>query len=69
MKFTDSQKDFILNSLTTEITHKEIYIKRLTDAAEKENNIQLKNGMRKMIEYAVQKLEELDDMIKKINEL
>ena len=69
MKFTDSQKDFILSSLTTEITKKEKHIKYWTDKAEKENNIQLKNGMRKMIEYAVQKLEELDDMMKKINEL
>ena len=50
MEFTDSQKDFILNSLTTEITNKEILIKYWTDKAEKENNIQLKNGMRKMIE-------------------
>ena len=69
MKFTDSQKDFILSSLTTEITKKENLIKYWNDKAEKENNIQLKNGMRKMIEQAVQKLEELDDMMKKINEL
>ena len=69
MKFTDSQKDFIISSLTTEITKKENLIKYWNDKAEKENNIQLKNGMRKMIEYAVQKLEELDDMMKKINEL
>ena len=69
MKFTDSQKDFILSSLTTEITKKENLIKYWNDKAEKENNIQLKNGMRKMIEYAVQKLEELDDMMKKLNEL
>ena len=69
MKFTDSQKDFILSSLTTEITKKENLIKYWNDKAEKENNIQLKNGMRKMIDYAVQKLEELDDMMKKINEL
>ena len=69
MKFTDSQKDFILSQLTTEITKKENLIKYWNDKAEKENNIQLKNGMRKMIEYAVQKLEELDDMMKKINEL
>ena len=68
MKFTDSQKDFILDFLTTEITNKEIYIKYLTDKAEKENNIQLKNGMRKMIEYAVGKLEELEEMIRIINE-
>ena len=68
MKFTDSQKDFILDSLTTEITNKEIYIKYLSDKAEKENNIQLKNGMRKMIEYAVQKLEELEEMMRIINE-
>ena len=69
MKFTDSQKDFILDSLTTEITNKEIYIKYLTDKAEKENNIEIKNGYRKMVEYAVKALDELDDMMKKINEL
>jgi len=69
MKFTDSQKDFILSSLTTEITNKEIYIKYLTDKAEKENNIEVKNGYRKIVEFAVQKLEELDDMMRKINEL
>ena len=69
MKFTESQKDFILSCLTTEITNKEILIKYWTDKAEKENNIQLKNGYRKMVEYAVKTLEELDDMMKKINEL
>tara|TARA_Y100000114_G_scaffold38947_1_gene34661 strand:- start:1928 stop:2137 length:210 start_codon:yes stop_codon:yes gene_type:complete len=69
MKFTDSQKDFILSSLTTEITKKENLIKYWNDKAEKENNIQLKNGYRKIVEYAVQKIEELDDMMKKINEL
>ena len=68
MKFTDSQKDFILSTLTTEITNKEIYIKYLTDKAEKENNIEIKNGYRKMVEYAVKTLEELDDMIRIINE-
>lgn len=69
MNFTDSQKDFILSTLTTEITNKEIYIKYLTDKAEKENNIEIKNGYRKMVEYAVKTLEELDDMMRKINEL
>jgi len=69
MNFSDSQKDFILSTLTTEITNKEIYIKYLTDKAEKENNIEIKNGYRKMVEYAVKALEELDDMMKKINEL
>ena len=69
MKFTDSQKDFILSSLTTEITKKENLIKYWNDKAEKENNIQLKNGYRKMVEYAVKTLDELDDMMKKINEL
>ena len=69
MNFSDSQKDFILSTLTTEITNKEIYIKYLTDKAEKENNIEIKNGYRKMVEYAVKTLEELDDMMKKINEL
>ena len=63
MKFTDSQKDFILSTLTTEITNKEIYIKYLTDKAEKENNIEIKNGYRKMVEYAVKALEELDDIM------
>ena len=69
MKFTDSQKDFILSTLTTEITNKEIYIKYITDKDEKENNIEIKNGYRKMVEYAVKALDELDDMMKKINEL
>ena len=69
MKFTDSQKDFFLSTLTTEITNKEIYIKYQTDKAEKENNIEVKNGYRKIVEFAVQKIEELDDMMKKINEL
>ena len=68
MEFTDSQKDFILDSLTTEITNKEIYIKYLTDKAEKENNIQLKNSIRKSVEYAVAKLEELEEMMRIINE-
>ena len=68
MKFTDSQKDFILDSLTTEITNKEIYIKYLTDKAEKENDIQLKNSIRKSVEYAVAKLEELEEMMRIINE-
>ena len=58
MKFTDSQKDFILSSLTTEITKKEKHIKYWTDKAEKENNIQLKNSIRRSVEYAVKKLEE-----------
>ena len=69
MKFTDSQKDFILSSLTTEITKKENLIKYWNDKAEKENNIKIKNGYRKMVEYAVKTLDELDDMMKKINEL
>ena len=68
MKFTDSQKDFILDSLAREIIKKDNHIKYWTDKAEKENNIQLKKGMRKMIEYAVQKLEELEEMMRIINE-
>ena len=68
MKFTDSQKDFILSSLTTEITKKEKHIKYWTDKAEKENNIQLKNSMRRSVEYAVKKLEELEEMMRIINE-
>ena len=68
MKFTDSQKDFILDSLTTEITNKEILIKYWTDKAEKENNIQLKNSIRRSVEYAVEKLEELEEMMRIINE-
>ena len=77
MEFTDSQKTFLNTNLKKEIDvlndcikwlqekiNKEIYIKYLTDKAEKENNIQLKKCMRKMIEYAVQKLEELEEMIR-----
>jgi len=69
MKFTDSQKDFILSSLTTEISKKENFIKYWTDRAEKETDIQLKKGMRKGVEYSVQKLEELEEMMRMINEL
>ena len=68
MEFTDSQKDFILNSLTTEITKQEKHIKYWTDKAEKENSIPLKNGMRRSVEYAVEKLEELEEMMRIINE-
>ena len=35
MKLTESQKDFILSCLTTEITNKEILIKYWTDKAQK----------------------------------
>jgi|TARA_R100001443_G_scaffold24_5_gene103 hypothetical protein len=69
MKFTDSQKDFILSSLTTEISKKENFIKYWTDKAEKENDIQLKNGIRRSVEYSVQKLDELEQMMRMINEL
>ena len=68
MEFTDSQKDFILDSLTTEITKKEKHIKYWTDKAEKENDIQIKNSIRRSIEYAVEKLEELEEMMRIINE-
>ena len=68
MKFTDSQKDFILSCLTSEIIKKEKFIKYWTDKAEKENNIQLKNSIRKSVEYAVKKLEELEEMMRIINE-
>ena len=66
MEFTDSQKDFILNSLTTEITKQEKHIKYWTDKAEKENSIPLKNGMRRSVEYAVKKLN--DNQIKHAEE-
>jgi len=69
MKFTNSQKDFILSSLTTEISKKENFIKYWTDRAEKENDIQLKNGIRRSVEYSVQKLDELEEMMRMINEL
>jgi len=68
MKFTDSQKDFILEFLAIEITKKEKHIKYWTDKAQKENNIQNKNSIRRHVEYAVQKLEELEEMVRIINE-
>jgi len=68
MKFTESQKDFILDSLAREIIKKENHIKYWTDKAEKENNIQLKNSIRRSVEYAVKKLEELEEMMRIINE-
>ena len=41
MKFTDSQKDFILSSLTTEISKKENFIKYWTDRAEKKKKTKI----------------------------
>ena len=46
MEFTDSQKDFILNSLTTEIT--------------KQNDLVKKNKINKSVELCVQKIQELE---------
>ena len=68
MKFTESQKDFILSCLTSEITKTEKHIKYWTDKAEKENNIPLKNSMRRSVQYAVERVEELEEMMRKINE-
>ena len=68
MKFTESQKDFILSCLTTEITNKEILIKYWTDKAQKENNLKTKRVYNRSIEYCIKGIEELESLRDKINE-
>ena len=69
MKFTDSQKDFILSSLTTEITKKEKHIKYWTDLAQKENDLEKKRNYSKSTEYCIKRIEDLEVLRDKINEL
>tara|TARA_B100001093_G_scaffold520320_1_gene614654 strand:+ start:3685 stop:3894 length:210 start_codon:yes stop_codon:yes gene_type:complete len=69
MKFTNSQKHFINDSIRRELRENDRFIKWLTDTAEKENNIVTKRSYNSSIEIAVKRLEELEEMMRMINEL
>ena len=69
MKFTNSQKHFINDSIRRELRENDRFIKWLTDTAEKENNIVTNRSYNSSIEIAVKRLEELEEMMRMINEL
>ena len=60
MKFTDSQIFFINDSIRKELKEQEIFLKYLTDLAQKENDLAKKNKINKSVELCVQKIQELE---------
>ena len=68
MKFTDSQIFFINDSIRKELNEQEIFLKYLTDLAQKENDLGLKRNYNRSIEYCIKRIEELEVLRKKINE-
>ena len=68
MKFTDSQKSFLNTNLKKEIDVLNDCIKWLQEKINKENDIPLKVSCAKQLEIYVEKLEEIEDIFKKINE-
>ena len=69
MKFTDSQKTFLNMSIKKEIDNHNDQIKWYQDRYNKENLVPYKIYYQDVIEMHVKKIEELEDMFKKINEL
>tara|TARA_A100001515_G_C4396399_1_gene152276 strand:+ start:251 stop:457 length:207 start_codon:yes stop_codon:yes gene_type:complete len=68
MKFTDSQKSFLNTNLKKEIDVLNDCIKWLEKKINKENDIPLKVSCVKQLEIYNEKLEEIEDIFKKINE-
>ena len=60
MKFTDSQIFFINDSIRKELNEQELFLKYLTDLAQKENDLVKKNKINKSVELCVQKIQELE---------
>ena len=60
MKFTDSQIFFINDSIRKELNEQEIFLKYLTDLAQKENDLVKKNKINKSVELCVKKIQELE---------
>ncbi len=60
MKLTDSQIFFINDSIRKELNEQEIFLKYLTDLAQKENDLVKKNKINKSVELCVQKIQELE---------
>ena len=60
MKFTDSQIFFINDSIRKELKEQEIFLKYLTDLAQKENDLAKKNKINKSVELCISKMQELE---------
>ena len=60
MKFTDSQIFFINDSIRKELKEQEIFLKYLTDLAQKENDLAKKNKINNSVELCVKKIQELE---------
>ena len=60
MKFTDSQIFFINDSIRKELNEQEIFLKYLTDLAQKENDLAKKNKINKSVELCISKMQELE---------
>ena len=60
MKFTDSQIFFINDSIRKELNEQEIFLKYLTDLAQKENDLAKKNKINKSVELCISKIQELE---------
>ena len=60
MKLTDSQIFFINDSIRKELNEQEIFLKYLTDLAQKENDLSKKNKINKSVELCVSKMQELE---------
>ena len=60
MKLTDSQIFFINDSIRKELNEQEIFLKYLTDLAQKENDLAKKNKINNSVELCVKKIQELE---------
>ena len=60
MKLTDSQIFFINDSIRKELNEQEIFLKYLTDLAQKENDLVKKNKINKSVELCISKMQELE---------
>ena len=69
MKFTDSQKSFLNINIKKAMDEHNDQIKWFQDLYNKENLVPYKIYYQEVIEMHVGKLEELDNIFKKVNEL
>ena len=60
MKFTDSQIFFINDAIRIELNEQEIFLKYLTDLAQKENDLAKNNKINNSVELCVKKIQELE---------
>lgn len=67
MKFTSSQRLFINVSIYAELDRQRKHVKCFQDLIEQEDSAPLKNGYRQMLESHIEKLEELESLLKMVN--